>query len=86
MMKTYEWPNPEEIEALKDWAMLHGRNWKSQLREAWMTGDYQGFEKDWLLQPVRNTLGPSWLSNYRLDKDKATGRIMWSVQEPRHAE
>ena len=45
-----------------------GRNYKSAIREAWMTGDYgaQCLEK-WAgqLQRIRNTFGPSWLVNAR---------------------
>jgi hypothetical protein len=41
-----------------------GRNYKSAIRQAWMTGNYSeaGLEQ-WAgqLQAMRNTLGPSWL-------------------------
>ncbi len=81
-MKLYGgFPSTEQIEALKEFAAIHGRNWKSVLREAWMDGNYHGFQKDWLLQQIRNTFGPSFLIGFRLDKDQATGRTMWSVQE-----
>jgi hypothetical protein len=60
-------PNAEQIEALKEWAKLHGRNWKAPLRDAWMDGDYHGFENSHLLQQVRNTFGPSWLARFRLE-------------------
>lgn len=76
-------PSTEQIEALKEFAAIHGRNWKSALRDAWLDGDYRGFQKDWLLQQVRNTFGPSFLIKFRLDKDQASGRMMWSVQEAR---
>lgn len=83
-MRLYEgFPSPEQIEALTQFAAIHGRNWKSVLRDAWMDGDYQGFENSHLLQQVRNTFGPSFLIGFRLDKDQATGRTMWSVQEVR---
>ena len=87
MTKQAGLPNKEQIEALKKWASVHGRNWKSALREAWMTGDYKGIEPYGntaaYLQQVRNTFGTSWLVNFRLDKDQATGSTVWSVQEPR---
>ena len=83
-MRLYEgFPSAEQIEALTQFAAVHGRNWKSVLRNAWMDGDYQGFENSHLLQQVRNTFGPSFLIGFRLDKDQATGRAMWSVQEVR---
>jgi hypothetical protein len=83
-MRLYEgFPSTEQIEALTQFAAIHGRNWKSVLRDAWMDGDYQGFENSHLLQQVRNTFGPSFLIGFRLDKEPATGRTMWSVQEVR---
>src|SRR6185503_11431893 len=61
-MRLYEgFPSAEQIEALTQFAAIHGRNWKSVLRDAWMDGDYQGFENSHLLQQVRNTFGPSFL-------------------------
>lgn len=33
-------PSKEQIAALKAFAAVHGRNWKSALRQAWETGDY----------------------------------------------
>jgi hypothetical protein len=80
-MNQVGWPSTEQIDALKQFAAIHGRYWKSVLRDAWMDGDYRGFENSWLLQQVRNTFGPSWLVRFRLDRDQATGRMMWSVQE-----
>jgi hypothetical protein len=57
--------NTEQTVALEEWARLHGRNYKSALRQAWMTGDYAGFEKSNFLQQIRNTFGPSWLESFR---------------------
>jgi hypothetical protein len=57
-------PTPEQIEAVTAFARLHGRYWKARLRDAWMTGDYEGFERSDLLQQVRNTAGPSWLIGF----------------------
>jgi hypothetical protein len=83
------WPSTEQIEALKEFAEAHGRNWKSALREAWMTGNYEGIEPYGktaaYLQQVRNTFGPSWLVRFRLDEDPKTGSMMWSVQEHTNA-
>jgi hypothetical protein len=58
---------PAQLEALCKWASTHGRTWKSSLRTAWMTGNYDGFEGACYLQQIRNTFGPSWLCNLRLD-------------------
>jgi hypothetical protein len=85
MMNQAGWPSTEQIEALKEFAKVHGRNWKSALREAWMTGNYEGIEPYGntaaYLQQVRNTFGPSWLVRFRLDEDRKTGSTTWSVQE-----
>ena len=56
-MKNPEIPSTEQVEALKTWAAIYGRNWKSALRDAWMNGDYNGFADSHLLQQVRNTFG-----------------------------
>lgn len=58
----------EQVDALLQWAHRNGRTWKSSLRDAWMTGDYGGFEDANFLQQVRNNLGPAWLVRYRLPK------------------
>jgi hypothetical protein len=45
-----------------------GRNYKSAIRQAWMTGDYRGqLLQDWSsqLQQIRNSFGPSWLVRAR---------------------
>jgi hypothetical protein len=59
-------PTPEQIAALREWAAIHGRNWKAPLRDAWMNGDYHGFANSHYLQQVRNNLGPSWLVRFTL--------------------
>lgn len=61
-------PTTEQLKALKTWASRHGRTWKQDLRNAWMDGDY-GCNEDiaGYLQQVRNTLGPSWLIQFKVD-------------------
>lgn len=59
-----QWPRKDQIEALVEWARLNGRTWVSKLRDAWMDGDYNRFENSHLLQQVRNTQGPSWLTRH----------------------
>lgn len=58
----------EQTIALIEWSKFCGRTWKSELRIAWMNGDYQGFANSGPLQQIRNTFGPSWLVNLKLDK------------------
>jgi hypothetical protein len=64
--RTLGEPTPEQWEALKAFAAEHGRTWKAQLRDAWMTGQYpcvtRQADQDGLLQQVRNTFGPRWLN------------------------
>ena len=64
----------EQLKAIQEWAKVHGRTWKSKLRQAWMTGDYDGIEKYGntaaYLQQVRNTFGPSWLVRFILLLDE----------------
>lgn len=60
-------PTPEQLAALRKWARIYGRNWKGLLRDAWMTGNYDGNDDiAGYLQQVRNTLGPSWLIRFSL--------------------
>jgi len=56
----------EQLQAMRKWANLYGRTWKSKLRDAWMTGDYAGFEGSNFLQQLRNAYGPSWLIHFNL--------------------
>jgi hypothetical protein len=58
-------PTAEQIAVLHTWSSKHGRTWKSKLREAWMTGDYDGFEGSRYLQQIRNTFGPSWMTRVK---------------------
>lgn len=69
----------DQLNALKAWAKLHGRNWKAPLRDAWMDGNYHGFDDSHLLQQVRNTFGPSWLVRFVLPK--AGGYTVFSAPE-----
>jgi hypothetical protein len=74
-------PTAEQIQALKAYAKVHGRNWKSALRQSWYDGNYTGVEPYGdiaaLLQQVRNTFGPSWLVRFVITSDT------WTVMEPR---
>lgn len=53
----------EERNALETYAAIHGRNWKSQLRDDWMNG-----RASETLQQLRNSpdFGPKGLADFRL--------------------
>ena len=61
-------PTTEQMEALKRFAEVHGRTWKSQLNDMWMIAAYSGNPDAHLLQQVRNQFGPSWLVRFRFPK------------------
>lgn len=55
-MATKHTPTKQELAALKQFAEKYGRRWKSELRDIWMTGNWQ---YDWdvsqPLQTLRNS-------------------------------
>lgn len=55
----------EQYQSLRDYAITHGRNWKSRLRQSWADGDYEGRNDSNVLQAIRNAFGPSWLVGFR---------------------
>jgi hypothetical protein len=56
----------EEIEALRVFSTLYGRNWRTHLRNQWMSGYAPAFESFYpMLQSVRNKIGPSGLCDIR---------------------
>ena len=59
-MSPYGTPTVEEVSALRAYAAGHGRTWKAQLLQDWMTGRSTGE-----LQRVRNNLGPTWLIRFK---------------------
>lgn len=60
----------EQVAALKAFAAEYGRNWKSELRQCWMSGIYPSGCNSASLQLIRNGFGPSWLVRFKL-KDVA---------------
>lgn len=58
----------EQVAALRDYAIRHGRRWKSILNNVWMGG--APYDDGGILRRLRNTHGPSWLHRYRLPRDK----------------
>lgn len=58
--------NSEQSQAIQSFAISNGRNWKSALRQCWMTGIYPADCNAPALQQIRNTFGPSWLVKFKL--------------------
>lgn len=56
--------NQEQRQALNDYAAAHGRTWKQQLRDAWMTASEPG-----ILHQLRNVsyFGPRGLNGYKVE-------------------
>ncbi|WP_313606820.1 hypothetical protein [Rhizobium sp.] len=52
--------------ALREYAVRHGRRWKSILSDVWMGGPPH--DDGGILRGLRNTHGPTWLQSYRLPK------------------
>jgi len=53
----------DELNALRKYASIHGRNWKSALRDQWERASAIG-----PLHALRNSHGPTWLVRFRLPK------------------
>jgi hypothetical protein len=66
-------PSEQQMNALVMFAATYGARWKSALRRAWETGNYDGFEPANDLQMVRNIFGPSWLVRFNLKKALGDG-------------
>jgi len=61
-------PSDAQLRALEGFARRRGRNWKSVLRLLWATGADEREEDGSLLRQVRNTLGPEWLTSFKVAK------------------
>ncbi|MFT8597678.1 hypothetical protein [Acetobacter orientalis] len=59
------------LDALKAFAQLNGRRWKTALLEAWERGKYYGVTPGQaaMLQEVRNLRSPKWLQDLDLSTD-----------------
>lgn len=57
---------PEELAAVQAYAADTGPRWKIRLRNDWEAACVEP-----VLQHLRNTHGPSWLSTFRLPKTAA---------------
>jgi len=60
----------EQLAALRNYAAVHGRTWKSKLNWAWMTGNYGIGDASGPLQQIRNTFGPTWLTRFKMPPEK----------------
>lgn len=75
--KTVHTLDADQLAALRTFADANGRDWKSKLNHAWMSGryrEYNGTNEYGLLQQVRNTFGPSWLVKFSFDNVKTHSR------------
>lgn len=76
-MSNTETANPtfslsaDQLQVLKDYAEKNGRNWKSKLNDDWYHARQPG-----LLQAIRNTFGPTWLTKFKFD-DVKTHTVIW---------
>lgn len=61
-MNTSKPVSSEAITALKEYAVVRGRNWKAALRNDWT---YGGPWSNPALAQLRNTHGPAWLKNFK---------------------
>lgn len=62
-------PNADQLAAVRRYAVLHGRHWRSCLWIDWeraMEGTLSSFDDSCLLQQIRNQCSPSWLIRFRL--------------------
>ena len=63
-------PTAEQLDALRRFAAVNGRTWKSALNTLWMNGAYNnavlGGADPGYLQQIRNSFGPSWLVRFSL--------------------
>lgn len=57
---------PEQLAALRRYAVKHGRCWKSRLSSDWASGRDAGQQDGSYLRQIRNTLGPAWLMDFRM--------------------
>lgn len=63
MHRVYPPLNTMQVEALREFATMHGPAWKAELRDQWISARTTG-----LLHQLRNSHGPSWLTDFQLPK------------------
>ena len=57
-------PTREQLQALEGYAARHGRQWKRQLLDDWLSGRDEREPQGPLLRQLRNRFGPRWLQAY----------------------
>lgn len=63
-------PNPDQLQALRDYAHWAGPEWKLTLSRDWMrAGSEWPGDRYSLLHQLRNSHGPAWLNSYKLPLD-----------------
>ena len=63
--KTFGTPTAAQLKALKRYQAWAGKDWKTTLQYDWMRGGSEWHESFAPLMQIRNTLGPSWLQQYK---------------------
>ncbi len=56
-----------EHDAIRAYAIEHGRYWKASLRDDWMNARTTG-----VMQALRNSHGPSWMVSFSLMRDQSS--------------
>ena len=83
-MNAAEQLNPEQLQALQDFARDMGRNWKHILRAKWEGGTDTQMPNGPLLRQVRNTIGPSGLQQLRIDYRVPSSYRGWKITTHAH--
>lgn len=65
----------EELEALRTYASMHGRTWKSKLSSWWQSSPVVSSEPARLVYCLRNTHGPSWLDKFKLPEPEQVSQL-----------
>ncbi len=69
---------PDQLDALRAFRHVEGRNWKRALLKSWETVNYPMLplaDMEPLLQNLRNTHGPNWLKRFELKPVRDCGII-----------
>jgi hypothetical protein len=61
MLADLTGPRPDQLAAVAAFAARHGRTWRADLADAWLSGSDAGQPDGHLLRQVRNQHGPAWL-------------------------
>jgi hypothetical protein len=57
---------PDQLQAIRDYAVKYGQSWRRVLERDWIRGDYDvSAAEAVLLQQIRDQFGPAWLAQYQ---------------------